>query len=238
MAHITRKELKKDEFRETLVHGAEAALTHKRALWIIGIIAVVVIGAVVGWRFYGERQAVKASVALEAAMDVFNARIRAIGEPEQPGEITYVEEKNKYEDAAKKFIEIAQQYGRTRPGQIARYYVGLSYVRLARYDEAEKWLHETERTGNEELVSLARFQLAMADFQTGKNEDAVKLLEDLLARPSVMVPKPAVLLALAEHYTRSNAAEARRLYEQVRTEYPQTSAAGEAEQRLQMLGGT
>ena len=86
MAHITRKELKKDQIRETLVHSAEAALTHKRALWIIGIIIVLAVGSVVGWRFYSERQSVKASVALEAAMDVFNARIRAVGEPEQPGE--------------------------------------------------------------------------------------------------------------------------------------------------------
>ena len=85
MAHISRKQLKKDEFRDTFVHGYEAVSTHQKlAAWIVGI-ALLVGLAVFGWRFYAERQTVKASAGLDDAMKVFNARIRRTGEAEEPG---------------------------------------------------------------------------------------------------------------------------------------------------------
>ena len=52
MAHISRRELKKDEIRETLAHGAEAVVAHQRLMWIMGTAALLVILAVFGWRFY------------------------------------------------------------------------------------------------------------------------------------------------------------------------------------------
>lgn len=235
MAHISRKELKKDEFRETLAQSAQAIVSHKRAVWLVGLIAVAAIASVLGWRFYSERQAVKASAALEDAMKHFNARIRAVGEPELPDEISYVEEKNKYQDAAAKFSDVAQRYGRTRSGQVARYYAGLSYLRLQMYDEAERWFREAERTGDAELAALARFQRAKIYERTGKSEEAVKLYQALIENPATLLPKPVVMLELAQHYAQSNPEEARRLYEQVRSEFPDTSAAQQAEQRLQLL---
>ncbi len=235
MAHISRKELKKDEFRETLAQSARAIVSHKRAVWIIGLAVAAVIASIVGWRFYSERQTVKASAALEDAMKHFNARIRAIGEPEAPEEISYVEEKNKYQDAAAKFSDVAQQYGRTHAGQMARYYAGLSYFRLEMYDEAERWFRETERTGDAELAALARFQRAKIYERTGKPEEAEKLYQTLMENPTTMLPKPVVMLALAQHYAQSKPEEARRLYEQVRAEFPDTTAAQEAEERLQLL---
>lgn len=235
MAHISRKELKKDEFRETVAHSAQALLTHRRTVWIAGLVVVLLLAAIFGWRFYSERQTVKASAALEQAMEHFNARIRAVGEPQAQDEISYVDEKNKYQDAANKFTEVVQQYGRTRPGQIARYYAGLSYLRLGQYEQAERWFRETERTGDEELAALARFQLAQLYERTGKPEAVARLYQVLVERPTTLVPKPVVLLALAEHHARSNPAEARRIYEQVRTEFPDTAAAQLAEQRLQLL---
>jgi len=68
VAHISRKELKKDEIRETLAHGAEAVISHQRLVGSAVTVAVVVGLAIVGWRFYSERQTVKASAALDDAM--------------------------------------------------------------------------------------------------------------------------------------------------------------------------
>ena len=50
--HISRKELKKDEIRETLSHGAEAIFSHQHQIWVYGGIALLVVLAVLGWRFY------------------------------------------------------------------------------------------------------------------------------------------------------------------------------------------
>lgn len=235
MSHISRKELKKDEIRETIVHGAEAALAHQKQLWLYGGAVLAIILAVVGWRFYSQRQTVKAAAAFEEASKVFNARIRMINEPEQPGELTYVDEKNKFTDAAKKFEEVAQAYGSTRPGQMAQYYAGLCHERLAEYNQALEWFTKVQSGGDAELAALARLRTASIYAATGKNDEAVAAYQQLLANPTTMVPKPLVMLALADHYLRSNPAEAEKLYNQIREEFPQSQVAQEAQERLDSL---
>jgi len=233
--HISRKELRKDEIRETLAHGAEAVISHQRLAGIV-VGAVVVVGlAVVGWQVYSERQTAKASAALDDAMKVFEARIRAPGEPAEPAEATYVDEHNKYADAAKKFSSIAQNYARTRPGQVARYYAALSLERLGRYDDAQHGLKLLESSGNEEFAALARFQLAEVYEKIGKGDDAVKLYRQLADKPATLVPKAVVLLALADHLIKSNPQEATKLYNQIKKDFPDSAAAEEADKRLETL---
>ncbi len=128
--HISRKELKKDEVRETLVHGADIVFSHQQLTLYIIILAVVVALGVFGWRTYAERQTVKAAAGYGDAMRVFQARIRTPNEPQVPGEVTYVDEKNKYTDAAQKFEDVANKYPRTHPGQLAKYYAALSEEHL------------------------------------------------------------------------------------------------------------
>jgi len=149
--HISRKELKKDEIRETLSHGAEAIFSHQRQVWFYGSVALFVVLVVLGWRFYTQNQTAKGSTALADAMKVYQARIRTAAEPAQPDEVTYVDEKNKYADAAKKFTDVANRYPRTRPGQLARYYACLSLERLGRYDEAESSLKSLQSSSDESL---------------------------------------------------------------------------------------
>ena len=233
--HISRKELKRDEVAETLVHGAEAVVSHQRAIWIGAAVVAAVLLVVFGWKFYVERQTLKASAALEEAMKVFNARIRVPGEPEEPGEVTYVAEKNKYDDAARKFADVAQKYPRTLPGGVARYYAGLSYEQLGQNDAAEKWLREASSRSSEEVAALAKFQLAGLLAKQNKNDEATKLYQELMQKPGLFVPKPVVMLALAEHYRKTNPQEAIKLYTQVKAEFPNSAASEEADKQLQAL---
>ncbi len=233
--HITRKELKQDRIAETFVHGVEAVESHLKQAWIIGGAVVVIALAFFGWQFYSERQTVKATAALEDAMKTFNARIRAAGEPEEPGEVTYLEDKFKYMDAAKKFADVASKYSLTRPGQVARYYAGLSYEEVGNYDDSKKWLGQVESSRDTELAALARFQLAKVNAQTGADAEAVKLYQALVAKPTNMVPKQVSMMALADYYARKNPAEAVKLYTQIKSEFPDTAAADQAEDRLAEL---
>jgi len=168
-------------------------------------------------------------------MKVYSARIRAVGEAAQPDEITYVDEKNKYSDAAKKFADVAARYPRTRPGQMALYYAGLSLAQLERNDEATKDLLSVQSGGDEGLAALARFQLAQLDERTGKGAQAVQLYQQLVDKPNIFVPKAVVLLSLGDHYSISDPAQAGKYYQQVKTEFPDTQAAQQADQRLQLL---
>ncbi len=75
--HISRRELKKDEVRETFAHGAEAVLSHQQLTLYLLIAAVVVAAGIFGWREYAERQTVKAFAAFDDAMKVFQAPVGA-----------------------------------------------------------------------------------------------------------------------------------------------------------------
>jgi predicted negative regulator of RcsB-dependent stress response len=231
--HILRKDLKKDEIRETFVRGAETVASHQQLLWIVISAAIVVALAVFGWNSYTQRQTEKASAALDNAMQIFQARIRAPGETAEPGELTYVDEKNKATDAERKFLEVANQYGRTRPGQVARYYAALCEILLKNFPDAEKNLAQLNSGTDENLVGLARFQLAGVYDQEGKSSQAVDLYNQLTSKPSVFVPKPMVLLTLADHYRKTDPAQAVKLYNQVKQEFP--DAAEQADQGLQLL---
>jgi predicted negative regulator of RcsB-dependent stress response len=240
--HISRKELKKDKIRETLQHGTEVLVSHLPAVLIIGGVALLVFFApiylpkpLIFWARFSERLTLKASAALADGMKIFQARIRPVGEAEQPGEISYVDEKNKYADAEKMFLQVANQYGRTRPGQIARYYAALSEVKLKKFPDAERNLKSLDSSGDETLTSLARFQLAGVYDQEGKATQAVDVYKQLIDKPTIFVPKPLVLLTLADHYRKSDPAQATKLYTQIKQDFPDTAAADQADQDLQML---
>jgi hypothetical protein len=233
--HITRKELKKDQIREGLVHGAEAVASHQQQIWIYGAVALIVVLAVLGWRFYTQRQTARASGTLADAMTVYQARIRAPNDAAAPGEITYVDQKNKFTDAAKKFTDVADRYSHTRPGQVARYYAALSLEQIDRNDEAEKDFKAVESGSDAGLTALARFQLAQIYDKTGKAAQAVQLYQQLADKPNLFVPKAVVLLALADHYSATDPAQAVKIYNQVKSEFPDSAAAQEADERLQLL---
>jgi predicted negative regulator of RcsB-dependent stress response len=235
--HLSRRELKKDEVRDTLAHGADAVLSHKQLTLYILLAALLVAVGIFGWQTYTERQTVKATAAYDDAMKSFQARIRTAGEPAQPSETTYIDEKNKYSDAAQKFAAVNAKYGHTRPGQLAAYYAALSDEKLDKNDEAKKWLQGLSESGVEDFAAIARFELAQLNDRMGQGDEAVKLYQQLIAKPVVLVPKPVVMLALAEHYGAKNPAEATKLYTQIKSDYPDTPIAEQATQEMNLLPG-
>ena len=231
--HILRKDLKKDEIREKFVQGVESVASHQQALWLVVVAALVVGLAVFGWNSYARRQTEKASAALDDGLKTFQARIRAPGDPLDPTEVTYLDEKNKFTDASKKFLGVANQYGRTKPGQMARYYAALSEIQLKQYADAEKNLSQVASGGDESLASLAKFQMASVYLQENKGAQAVDLYKQLSDKPSVFIPKPMSMLALADYYRKTDPAQAAKLYNQVKKDFP--DAAQQADQGLEQL---
>jgi predicted negative regulator of RcsB-dependent stress response len=233
--HISRKELKKDALRETLGHGAEAVAAHQQLTWILAGSALAVLLAVLGWRFYSQRQTARSSADLSAAMKIYNARIRTANEPAAPDEVTYVDEKNKYADAAKKFAEVAARYPRTQPGRVARYYDALCLAQLERNDEAEREMKAVESSGDEILAPLAKFQLAQVYDKTNRADQALQIYQQLADKPTEFVPRAVVLLKMADRDSKTNPQEATKLYNQVKSEFPDTPAAQAADQGLELL---
>jgi predicted negative regulator of RcsB-dependent stress response len=234
--HISPKELKRDRFVETVEHGAEYAASHARTFWIVIGAAALIFAAVLGWRWWSGQQAQKAGAALDDAMKTFQARLRTAGEPEEPGEVSFVVEKIKYQESRKKFDEVAQKYSLTSQANVARYYSALCSIHLGELDQASASLRSLAGGSNAEVASLATLSLSEIAAESGKTDEAAKLLTGLMDKPTVLVPRARAELALAELYRKSKPAEAAKLYEQIKKDFPDTPLAEEADRRLAEIG--
>lgn len=236
MAHISRRELKSDEFRDTMEHGLETLATHKRTIWLVSALVVLAALAIFGWRYYSSHQNAQASAAFAQAMRVYNIPVQTSGQPPMPGQQSYASDAVKYAAVQKEMGAVAMRFPHTRYGQMARYYAAVSLDRLGRYQDAVNWLLPMTK-GNGQMQALAKRELAHVYDRMGKPALALPLLVQLLAKPSVFVPKPVVLLALGDHYRAQNQAQqAAKYYQQLKTEFPNTGLADQASQRLEMLG--
>ena len=239
--HVSRKELKTeiktDQFRETLLDGVRSIASHQKGTAIVLGGAAVILLAVFGWRTYAAHQTVKAAADYDAAMKIFQAPIQAPGTPAQPGVLTYADEKTKFGDAAQKFGQAATTYPRTKPGQISHYYAALALEKVGKDDDAKKWLQGLAGNSDADLSAMARFELAQIEDRGGQGDDAAKIYQDLIAKPSLLVPKPVVMLALAQHYREKNPTEAAKLYSQIKSDYPDSALAQQADQELSLLPG-
>ena len=233
--HISRKELKQDKIRESFEHGAEAIYSHSR---ITGIVVGILLFAALGyggWRLYTDRQNVQASAILDEGMRIYSAPIRTGNEPVEPGELSYADPTQKSQDASVKFLEAANKYPNTNAGKLARYYAALCLEDLDRQNQALEQLKMLDAKGDKTLADLAKYQMATIYARTGKQDEATKLYKQLAEDRSVFVPRPLVLLDMADMLRTSNPAEATNLYNQVKKEFPDSTAADRAERGLGLL---
>lgn len=233
--HISRKELKHDKVRETFEHGAEAVLSHTRLASIALLIVIVGAAGYLGWKLYSDRQTNQAQMALDEAMKIYNAPLNIPGQQVLPGEVTYTDSARRSQDALTKFSAVAAQYPHTNPGKLARYYSALCLMDLDRLNQAAEELNRLDGGSDKELAALAKYQTALIDERNGKKDEAIKNLRALSTSGSVLVPKPMVLLELAEVLSQTDPKQATGIYEQLKKDYPNTAVADQADRGLELL---
>ncbi|PYU43159.1 MAG: hypothetical protein DMG53_18470 [Acidobacteria bacterium] len=233
--HISRKELKQDKIKETIEHGAEAVISHAQFTLIVVSVALVVALGYGGWRVYVDRQTVEASAAFDTGMKAYQGRIGATADPADPREPVYPDEPARVQDALQKFTKVANKYPHTNPGRLARYYSALCLEDLERHNQAIEELKKISGGSDQELTSMAQYQTAVIYSRTGKPDDAVKIFRALAGKPSVLVPRPFVLLELAGILRNSDPKEAASIYQQIKKEFPDTTIADQADRGLDLL---
>jgi predicted negative regulator of RcsB-dependent stress response len=233
--HISRKELKQDKVRETFEHGAEAVLSHTRVTTIFLLVVIVGAAGYLGWRLYTDRQTNQAQMGLDEAMKIYNSPLSVPGQPALPGETTYADASKRSQDALTKFSAVATQYPHTNPGKLARYYAALCMMDLDRLNQASEELKKLDAGSDKELAALAKYQIALIEERSGKKDEAVKDLRALSNSASVLVPKPMVLLELAELLSQSDPKQATDIYNQLKKDYPNTAVADQADRGLELL---
>jgi len=236
----TRHQLKEDRFSKATLQAAEKTVhwtvEHQSKL-IVGAIVVIAAAAIIlgGW-YYLNLQDEKASAELSTAVRTFDAPVRPVGMPPQPGTETYASLAERATTSRKQFQAIVDKYPHTRTADMARYFAGLSSVQLGDNAEAERNLQATASSSNKELAALGKFALASVYRAEKKDQQAIDLYKQLADKPTTTVSKVTAQLELAGLYEgQQKLDEAKKIYDQVQKENPSTEAASLAQRRAAAL---
>jgi tetratricopeptide (TPR) repeat protein len=223
----TRQQLKQDKFASFVSKEVQLASTHRRTI-LIGIVALVVLGvAMAGALLYINSRDDKASLALGDAMRTYTAPLRAPEAPASPDVKSFTSAKDRAQEAVKEFNNIATQYSSTRNGKFARYMAGVASVETGDMKAAEQNLSEAASFRDRDLSALAKFALASIYRDSHRDQDAIRLYQELIDLNSVAVPKSTAQFELAALYeAKQQPAEAAKVYDQIQKDEQAARASG------------
>jgi TolA-binding protein len=237
----TRHSLKEDRFSRATINAAESAVhwsvEHKSKIIVAAITLVVLVAAVAGGWYYFEQQDQKASIELSKAVRTMSTQVRPAGMPPQPDFPSFGSIKERAAEAQKQFQAIVDKYPHTRSAEFARYFVGLTDSTLGDNAGAERDLKAVSSSRHDNLAALAKFALASVYRNTNRDKDAIDIYKQLIDKPSESVSKPAAQMELANLYQeKQQPQEARRIYESIQKENPNTELASLASSKLAEIG--
>lgn len=225
----TRHALKQDKLVTATQTGLGWMDIHRDQLIRASIVVVVLLIAIAGGAIWYEHQSNQAAVALGEAMEVYNSPLRQPGEPEDG---TYKTASERAQAANKQFAAVASKYGSSESGKIAQYFVGLTDIDLGKTADAESALKSVSGPFSKDLNALAKVALANLYVQTGKNQQAIDLYNELIAKPTDTVPASAAQLQLAAIYEKTDPIQAKKIYAVLKDKDKATAAGQIAAQKL------
>ena len=235
-----RHQLKQDRFSRTTIDVAERTMhwsvDHKNKLIVGAIILVVVISAALGSWYYLEQQDEKASVDFGKATQVMETAVRPAGMPAQPDYPSFASSTERATEARKDFQGIVNKYPHTRAADFSRYFLGVTAADLGDNAVAERELKMLAEYHNADLSGLEKIAFASVCLNTNRTKEAIDIYKQLADKPTRTVSKTVAEVQLAETYQGAGmTADAKKLYEQIQKEAPQSQAAQLASSKLQEL---
>ncbi len=203
--------------------------------FLLTILAAIVVAALIGTvagLVYFHRSS-EANLALGDAMRTFETPIVPQGQPAPAGIKTYSKTEDRAREANAQFASIADTYGMTPAGRNAKYLQGVTAMQMGQNATAETLLKKSADSWNRDVAALAKLSLAGLYHSTGRDADAIALLQKLVDKPTVTVPRGLAQLQLADLYQSSGKKdEARKIYAQIKDKDPKSAAAEIASQDL------
>jgi len=134
--------------------------------------------------------------------------------------------------------KVADKYGNTKAGNLAKYMAGASYLRLEDYKNAEKYLEDANLDSR---ITQARAYKLLADAYAAqaKNKDALnyyKKAGNHFEDDDVNSPEYLSYAALLAHRVLNDKEEAIKIYKEIKKKFPNSSPAFEANTGLAELG--
>lgn len=136
----------------------------------------------------------------------------------------------------KGFLYVINNYGGTKTGELARYYAGVTYLRLNDYDNAIKHLKEFD-TDSKLIQAVAWGRLADAYSEKGDKGKAVDLYKKAGRHfPEEEVNSSEFLFRAAQLLELDNKKdEAVDIYKELRDRFPKTDKGGQADRYIYRL---
>ncbi|MGA8088331.1 MAG: tetratricopeptide repeat protein [Terracidiphilus sp.] len=227
----TRHALKGDKFAQATKTSVTWLSGHRTNVvrWIVSaaVVLVVGIGLIILWNV----QESAAETALGEAMDTYTAPLALPGAPAQKGEYATVAERSKA--ANQQFKAVADKYGWLPEGGKARYFTGVTDQELGQTAAAETELKKVADSWNRNLANLAKVALASIYHQTGSDQQAIDLYNEIIAKPSDTVTAGTAQLDLADLYAATGKqAQARALWAKLKDSDKDGAAGSIAAQKL------
>jgi predicted negative regulator of RcsB-dependent stress response len=216
---MQRKDLKQpDEFISLTGRVVDWARANAVAVQIGAAVLVAILLIVVGVRWWITSRAEAAARQFYGASELFK--------------------RAQWSEAEKDFAEVANGYGSTPYGNLAKLYAGRAALNDKRPAEAIPMLNDfVDGAPSPALEQLGRVALGTAFIETGDAKGAREQLERAQSLAGPLAPEITIGLArIAE--TDGNKDKAIELYQKYLTDEPSGAAASQARMRLVALGAT
>lgn len=215
MARITRKELKTDKFALEVEHGLTFFEEHQKEMLRYGGIALGIVALYFVIVIYQRHQHTAREAALGRAIQIQET---SVGPATAAAATSFPTQQVKDDVAIKAFTEIKTKYSGSDEAEIAEYWIGSIHADEGKLADADKSFQEVAQKGDDRYASLAKLSLSQVYFAQGKMDEGRKVLEDLMAHPTIFVSKDQAAIALARALIATKPEEARKLLDPLRTE--------------------
>lgn len=183
---------------------------NSRLLLLAGGVVVLLLGAFAGYRYLQNSKGTEANEEMFFAVKYFEQDSLTLA---LNGDGTYMG-----------FLDIADSYGGTDAGNSATYYTGIIYLRQGQIDEGVRYLKDVS-TG-EDMLSMATYMaLGFAHEDLNDPSAAAGYFEKAAKTPGENAQTtPTMLLQAGINYEEAGDTDkARKLYQRIKDDYPQSS---------------
>ncbi|MCT4615009.1 MAG: tetratricopeptide repeat protein [Marinifilaceae bacterium] len=217
----------KNNQSEDSFENIEVALTkteqyieaNQKKISIIAISIVAVVAIIFGYNKY-----IKQPIELKAQKEIFQAQ-------------KYFERDSfnlalNGDDNYFGFLDMIEEYGSTKAGNLSKYYAGVSYLKLEKFDDAIKYLSDFS---SDDYLVYALSKSALGDAYMGKKEinkaakyyvEASQINPNKFSTPTFLF-KAGLAFEMSKDYT-----NALKYYEMVNNDYPNSSEGREIEKYI------
>jgi len=245
-----RRELKENEVAQFIAATRTFFQENGRQLTMALVAILVIVGVVLGFLAYRNREQQRGQDLLAQAMVVLNTAVVPVTATSNPGDApaaasigakgTFSTESQKLNAAVPKLRAAADAYPETQAGIQARYHLAASLAALGQQKDAIGQFDEViKRAGGDSLYGrMAQMGKADAQLTSGQADAAIATWKELAAKKDSSLPEDAILMQLGRAYrAKGNTDEARKTFTDIVDNHPDSPYAGDARKELESLKG-